>query len=84
MNHYTVFELLWLFRIYKAYPKAKRIDLKEDADRTEEKAQVFAAGCGFIQMPSQWKLSSGEAAGISPDAEIRNSCMRMLLFAGYL
>lgn len=53
MNHYTIFELLWLFRIHKAYPKAKRIDLKEDADRTEEKAQVFAAGCGFIQMPSQ-------------------------------
>lgn len=41
MNHYTIFELLWLFRIHKAYPKAKRIDLKEDADRTEEKAQVL-------------------------------------------
>ncbi len=37
-------------RIHKAYPKAKRIDLKEDADRAEERAQIFAAGCGFYKI----------------------------------
>ena len=37
-------------RIHKAYPKAKRIDLKADTAQAGEKAQVFAAGCGFYKL----------------------------------